>query len=199
MKISKIISVILVFALCLSFVGCAKNEEDTAPVTSVAPLAHSVNIVGYAEKGEIPEVPYALGHDIENLKETFMSHIDEGSEIEELIIDEGDEDVWLLGGSMTFCYEKKNKENGISVIIAQEYAYDFSLGGVYDADDVIHAVGLETYERAETTKEDAFFLPVIPENSECIKYSIGGYDLRFIIIDGYVSAVTLTDPENWEY
>lgn len=199
MKISKIISVILVFALCFSFVGCSKNEEDTAPVTSVAPLAHSVNIVGYAEKGEIPEVPYTLGHDIENLKETFMSHIDEGSEIEELIIDEGDEDVWLLGGSMTFCYEKKNKENGISVIIAQEYAYDFSLGGVYDADDVIHAVGLETYERAETTKEDAFFLPVIPENSECIKYSIGGYDLRFIIIDGYVSAVTLTDPENWEF
>ena len=49
MKISKIISVILVIALCLSFVGCAKNEEDTAPVTSVAPLAHSVNIVGYAE------------------------------------------------------------------------------------------------------------------------------------------------------
>ena len=199
MKISKIISVILVFALCFSFVGCSKNEEDTAPVTSVAPLAHSVNIVGYAEKGEIPEVPYTLGHDIENLKETFMSHIDEGSEIEELIIDEGDEDVWLLGGSMTFCYEKKNKENGISVIIALEYAYVFSLGGVYDADDVIHAVGLETYERAETTKEDAFFLPVIPENSECIKYSIGGYDLRFIIIDGYVSAVTLTDPENWEY
>lgn len=199
MKITKILSIILTLTLCISFVGCAKDEAVGPPVTSVKPLAHSLNIVGYAEKGEIPEIPYALGHDIENLKETFMSHIEEGSEIVELIIDEGENDVWLNGGSMTFCYEKKNKENGISVIIAQEYAYDFSLGGVYDADDVIHAVGITEYERTEVTDEDAFFLPVIPENSECIKYSIGGYDLRFIIIDGFVSAVTLTDPENWEY
>ena len=199
MKISKLLTIILCLALCFSFAGCAKNEADNAPVTSVKPLAHSLNIVGYAEKGEIPEIPYALGHDIENLKETFMSHIEEGSEIVELVVDEGEKDVWLNGGSMTFCYEKKNKENGISVIIAQEYAYDFSLGGVYDADDVIHAVGMTEYERGEATDEDAFFLPVIPENSECIKYSIGGYDLRFIIIDGFVSAVTLTDPENWEY
>ena len=198
MKISKILSVILTFALCITFAGCAEKKDDT-PTSSVESLAHSLNIVGYAEKGEIPEIPYALGHDIENLKETFMSHIDEGSEIEELLIDEGEKDVWMNGGSMTFCYEKKNKENGVSVIIAQEYAYDFSLGGVYDADDVIHAVGLEEYERGEVTEEDAFFLPVIPENSECIKYSVGGYDLRFIIIDGTLSAVSLTDPENWEY
>ena len=198
MKISKILSVILTFALCITFAGCAEKKDDT-PTSSVESLAHSLNIVGYAEKGEIPEIPYALGHDIENLKETFMSNIDEDSEIEELLIDEGENDVWMNGGSMTFCYEKKNKENGVSVIIAQEYAYDFSLGGVYDADDVVHAVGLEEYERGEVTEEDAFFLPVIPENSECIKYSVGGYDLRFIIIDGTLSAVSLTDPENWEY
>lgn len=198
MKIAKLLSVILMFTLCLTFTGCAENEED-APVTSVAPLPHSLNIVGYAEKGEIPEIPYKLGHDIEDLKETFMSHVEKGSEITELMVEEGENDVWLLGGSMTFCYEKKNKENGISVIIAQEYAYDFSLGGVYDADSVIDAVGLEEYERGEVTEEDAFFLPVIPENSECIKYSVGGYDLRFIIIDGTLSAVSLTDPENWKY
>ena len=199
MKISKILSIVLVIALCFSFAGCAGSEGDNASLSSVEPLAHTVNIVGYAEKGEIPEIPYALGHDIEDLKETFMSHIDEGSEIVELVIDEGENDVWMNGGSMTFCYEKKNKENGISVIIAQEYAYDFSMGGVYDADDVIHAVGLEEYERAEATKEDAFFLPVIPDNCECIKYSVGGYDLRFILIDGTISAVTLTNPEYWEY
>ncbi|MBQ4131258.1 MAG: hypothetical protein IJD71_02840 [Clostridia bacterium] len=197
MKISKLIATVLSLAICLSFAGCAKNEEKS-PTTSVKPLAHSLNIVGYAEKGEIPEIPYALGHDVENLKETFMSHIEEGSEIIELIVQEGQEDVWLLGGSMSFCYEKKNKDKGISVIIAQEYAYDFSMGGVYDADDVIYAVGLEEYQRAETTSEDAFFLPVIPENSECIKYSINGFDLRFILIDGYLSSVTLTNPENWK-
>lgn len=198
MKFSKAIAIMLILTICFSFGGCApKNDDDLA--TSVKPLEHSLNIVGYAEQGKIPEIPYALNHDVENLKETFMSHVEEGSEITELIVQEGDNDVWLLGGSMSFCYEKKNKDQGISVIIAQEYAYDFSMGGVYDADDIIHAVGMEEYERAALTEADAFFLPVIPENSECIKYSINGFDLRFILIDGYLSAVTLTNPQNWNY
>ena len=196
MKITKILAIVLSLAICLAFAGCAKNEEEK-PTEPVESLPHSLNIVGYAEKGEIPEIPYALGHNVEDLKETFMSHVEEGSEIYELIVEEGENTVWLRGGSMTFCYEKAKKENGISVIIAQEYAYDFSMGGVYDAADVIHAVGMDEYEKAEATNEDAFFLPVIPANTECIKYVINDYELRFILIDGALSAVTLTDPENW--
>ena len=84
--------------------ACNKQEEDNSPVTSVEPLAHSVNIVAYAEKGEIPEIPYELGHSVADLKETFMNHIESGSEITELIVDEGENDVWLKGGSMIFCY-----------------------------------------------------------------------------------------------
>ncbi|MEE1026846.1 MAG: hypothetical protein U0L55_07570 [Acutalibacteraceae bacterium] len=198
MKLLKILSVTLCFALCLSVVACNKQEDET-PVTSVKPLAHSVNIVAYAEKGEIPEIPYKLGHSVDDLKETFMNHVESGSEITELIVDEGENDVWLDGGSVIFCYEKANKENGISVIIAKENAYDFSMGGVYDANDIIDAVGLENFERSEATDEDTFFLPVTPENCECIKYEIGDYVLRFILIDGYVSAVTLIDPNNWTY
>ena len=196
MKMIKLLTFIICIAMCVCFVGCAE-KEDTGAITSVESLAHSLNIVKYAEKGKIPEIPYALGHDIENIKKTFMDHVDEGSEIQELIIEEGENTVWMRGGTMTFCYEKAKQDNGISVIVAHEYAYDFSLGGVYDADDVINAVGLENYERAKTTDKDAFFLPVIPQNSECIKYSIEGYDLRFIIIDDTLSAVTITDPKNW--
>lgn len=199
MKLSKVLSVVLCFALVLSMSACNKQEEDNSPVTSVKPLAHSVNIVAYAEKGEIPEIPYELGHSVADLKETFMNHVESGSEITELIVDEGENDVWLKGGSMIFCYEKSNEEKGISVIIAQENAYDFSMGGVYDAEDIINAVGLDSFERAEATDEDTFFLPITPENSECIKYEIGDYVLRFILIDGYVSAVTLIDPANWTY
>ena len=200
MKITKILAFILTFAICFSFAGCGDTDTESAPLSSVEPITHSsLNIVGYAEKGEIPEIPYALGHDIEDIKATFMDHIEEGSEIYELSVQEGENDVWMNGGSMMFCYEKAKKSEGVSVIVALEYAYDFSMGGVYDADDVIHAVGLEEYERAETTSEDAFFLPVLPEDSECIKYSIGGYDLRFILISGSLSAVSLTNPENWQY
>ena len=200
MKISKILSVILAFAICFAFAGCSEKKEEIikAPSEMVKPLAHSIDIVSYAQKGEIPEIPYALGADIDNLKETFMDHVDEGSEIYELGVQEGENDVWLLGGSMDFCYEKANKEDGISVIIAKDMAYDFAIGGVYAADDVINAVGLETFEKYEAEYEDAFFLPVIPDNTECIKYIINNYELRFILVDGALSAVTLTDPANWD-
>lgn len=201
MKVKKVLAIALAFAICSTFAGCSKEKEDetiSAPTSSVEPIIHSdINIAGYAEKGQIPEIPYTLGEDVEKIKETFMDHVEEGSEIEELLIDEGENTVWMDGGNMMFCYEKNKKSNGVSVLIAKEYAYDFSIGGVYLADDIINAVNLEEYEKSEATEEDAFFLPVIPENTECIKYTINNYELRFILVDGALSAVTLTDPANW--
>lgn len=196
MKIKSLLSILVAAILIFTFAGCATTDDD-ANLSSVKPLEHSLNILKIAEQGQIPEVPYKLGHDIENLKETFMTHIDEGSEIIELGVNEGEKTVWLEGGSMTFCYEKANKDDGVAVLVAHEYAYDFAMG-VYDADDIIYAVGSEDYERAETTDDDAFFLPAIPENSECIKYKAGEYDLRFIFVDGYLGAVSLTNPKKWD-
>ena len=196
MKIKSLLAVLLAAVLTLTCTGCAETNDDEN-LSSVKPLEHSLNILKIAEQGQIPEIPYKLGHDIEDLKNTFMSHIDEGSEIIELGVNEGEKTVWLEGGSMTFCYEKSEKENGISVIVAHEYAQDFAMG-VYDADDIIYAVGSEEYERAETTDDDAFFLPATPDNSECIKYKAGKYDLRFIFVDGFLGAVSLTDPEHWD-
>lgn len=197
MKIKKLLS----FVFCLIFVlvccGCNSKEENNSDISSVESLAHSMNILAYAEKGEIPEIPYQLGANIDNLKETFMDHIEAGSEIHGLEISEGEKTVWLDGGSMMFCYEKAKAEQGISVLIAREYAYDFSLGGVYATDDVISAVGSDQYVKAPATNTDAFFLPVIPDNCECITYNAGNYVLKFILIDDYLSAVTLTDTANW--
>ena len=81
--------------------------------------------------------------------------------------------------------------------MAMEYAYGFASGGVYDAETVIAAMGDAEYTRAAASDDDAFFLPVLPENSECITYQTGAYTLRFVLIDGALSAVTLTDPANW--
>lgn len=196
MKIKAIVSLILVLILTFACCGCADDGEDST-VTSVAPLKHSVDILAIAKKGQIPEVPYKLGHDIDDLKATFMDHVESGSEIYELAVQEGENTVRLLGGNVTFCYEKANAANGISVIVAQEYAYDFALGGVYDAEDIIHAVGSEDYTRAAATDDDVFFMFATPENCECITYTAGEYLLKFIMVDGYLSVVTLTDPNNW--
>lgn len=195
MKFTKISALLLALIMIFVFGGCA-NGDESSDLSSVESYDHGVNILAYAEKGEIPELPFEVGHDVQDIKDTFMNYVESGSEIEELGIVEGEKTVWLEGGSMMFCYEKAKEENGVSVIVAQEYAYEFGMG-IYAPDDIIEAVGSEDYTRAETTDEDAFFLPVTPTNSECIAYSAGDYVLRFIFVEGYLSAVTLTDPANW--
>lgn len=195
-KLRGILSILVCLALAASLSACT-GDKGNEPTSSVSSAGHSVNIMAYASQGRIPEISYALGDDIEHLKETFADTLEPDSEIEGLFEDEGEKTVWLDGGSVLFCYEKAKKEAGIAAIVAKEYAYDFSLGGVYEAEDIIAAAGDAAYTRAEATKEDAFFLPIIPESCECITYQAGEYILRFILINGYLSAVTLTNPANW--
>lgn len=197
MKQNKIFSLLLAGLLVLCLAGCQSKEKESDDLASVSSLPHSMNILGYAERGQIPELPFKLGESVQTVKDEFMDHVESGSEIIGLEISEGDKTVWMQGGSMIFCYEKAKEEAGISVLVAQEYGYDFSLGGVYAVDDVISAVGSEAYTRAATGYADAFFLPIIPEGSECLTYKVDAFELRFIFIDGYLSAVTLTDPANW--
>lgn len=194
--ISAMLSVMLSVLLILSLSACDTAKED-GQNASVSSAGYAVNIAAYAAKGEIPEISYALGEDIDHLKETFADTLESGSEIHDLTVDEGDKTVWLDGGSVMFCYEKAKKDAGVSVIVAKEYAYGFAIGGVYDAETVIAAMGDAEYTRAAASDDDAFFLPVLPENSECITYQTGAYTLRFVLIDGALSAVTLTDPANW--
>ena len=198
MTIKKILALILCVACAVSFTACANSEDkEVEKVTSVKPLEHSMDILAYAEKGEIPELPFKVGTEVEKVKKEFKSHVESGSEIDDLIISEGEKTVWLDGGNMMFCYEKANESSGVSVIIAREYAYDFSLGGVYDTEDVITAISSEDYTLEKAKQEDAFFLPVIPDSAECLTYLLDKYALKFIFIDEYLSAVTLTDISLW--
>ncbi len=197
MKFQKIICLALAVTLIAGLCGCQPKEKKE-PLSSVSSMSHSINILARAEQGEIPELPFALGTSVATVKDTFMDYVPKGSEIYELGVSEGEKTVWLQGGSTIFCYEKEKESLGISVLVAQEYAFDLSMGGVYAIDDVIAAVGTENFTRATATYQDAFFLPVIPEGSECLTYTAGRYQLKFIFIDGYAAATVLIDPENWQ-
>lgn len=197
MALRKLASIITVFCLIFALVGC--GEDTPEKTNSKATVSHSINILAFAEKGEIPEVPFGVGTAIDKVKSGFKATINPASEIEDLIIDEGATTVWMDGGNSMFCYEKANEAAGVGVIIAKEYAYDLSLGGVYTLDDVIELVGSEDYKRAAAIEADAFYLPVLPETAECVSYTVGSYVLKFIAIDGYLSAVTITNPTVWNY
>lgn len=198
MKTVKLLSVAIAVLFSLTLCGCDKAKDGENETQSNTQEQYSVNILAYAQKGQIPEVPFALHTAVDEVKTGFKDTLPEGSEIEDLLVTEGAETVWLDGGNVIFCYEKAKSENGISVLVAKENAYNFSLGGVFTADDVISAVASKDYVRTAATENDAFFLPVIPENCECITYTAGNYVLRFIFTDDYLSAVTLTDPTLWQ-
>lgn len=196
MKCSKLISCVLSLALiAVCFCGCQNKKETEKNNTS---SEYAVKIAALAEQGKIPELPFSIGDSVERVKTEFKSTIEPGSEIEDISVVEGEKTVWLDGGAMLFCYEKANSEKGISLLVAKENAYGFSLGGVIPPEDIVSAMGTAEYTRAAATEQDAFFLPVIPDNCECLTYKTGNNVLRFIFTDGYLSAVSLTNPQNWQ-
>ena len=196
----KLISLLLVAFIVTVFAGCNKGGEKEKNTSSTpSEYVHSINILAYAEKGEIPEVPFKLGESIETVKENFSSTLPKGSEIGHLFVTEGELTVQMDGGSSMFFYEKKNEQSGVGVIVAKEEAFKLAMGGVYTGDDVIKMIDSEDYKKAPATDADIFFLPGSAELYECITYNVGDYVLKFILLDGYVSATTLTNPAVWSY
>lgn len=192
----KIIAIILCLAVCFGFCGC-KNQNKKTAETAVSSEPYAVNIMAQATKGKIPEIDFSLGTSIARLKEKFASTLEPGSEIQGLTETIGEKTVWLDGGSVLFCYEKAKLDEGIAVIVAKDYAYNFAMGGIHAEDDVIAAMGEAVYEKSAITEDDVFFLPALPENGTKLTYTCGDNILKFIFVDGTLSSVVLYNPANW--
>ncbi len=195
-KIITALSFAISLTLMVTLCGCLGDKKSNESKSS---SSNGMNIISYAKDGKIPEIPFALGENVETLKSKYKDTVESGSEVDDLTVDEGEKTVWLDGGSVVFCYTKANADKGISVVISKEYAYNFSMGGVSTPEDVIATVDSKDYTRQAATENEVFFLPTVPENCECIKYIAGENELRFIFIDGYLSAVTLINPALWAH
>lgn len=191
-KLTALFLAALLAALCCGC-GTPKGDENAKASSS----AYAVDIAALAAGGKIPEIKFALGANVDELKEKFKDTVEPGAEVDDLTETQGEKTVWLDGGSVLFCYEKAKKENGISLIVAREYAYNFSMGGVYAQEDVIAAMGDLKYEKSAATDDDVFFMPTTPANCEKLSYVTGKNVLNFIFVDGTLSAVVLYNPENW--
>ena len=191
-KITALFCTILLAACCC---GCGTKNQDQQAAQSSS--AYAVDIAALATGGKIPEIKFALGTNVDELKEKFKETVEPGAEVDDLTETQGEKTVWLDGGSVLFCYEKAKKENGISFMVAREYAYNFSMGGIYAQEDVIAAMGNLKYEKSAATDEDVFFMPTTPANCEKLSYVTGRNVLNFIFVDGTLSAVVLYNPENW--
>ena len=194
----KLLCLLLTISVLFAFSGC-DQEQNKDNSSTPSQYVHSTNILAYAEKGEIPEVPFKLGESIETVEANFSSTLPEGDEMAHLFITEGELTVQMEGGSSMFFYEKANKESGVSVIVAKAEAFKLSMGGIYRGEDIIDMIDSEDYTRTTATDADVFFLPGSADQYECITYKTGDFILKFILTDGYACATTLTNPAVWNY
>jgi hypothetical protein len=195
----KVICMLLSVLIALTFVGCKNNKDGKIDIPEDSDYEHEVNVLAYAKKGEIPELPFKLGESIDTVKTKFKDTLSKGSEIEDLVITEGNITVQMDGGTSMYFYEKGKEQFGVSVIVAKEEAFKVSMGGVYSLQEIVKIVGSDDYVQTPAREEDVFFLPGAPMDYSCLIYKVGKYELRFISSGGYVCAASLTDTEYWKY
>lgn len=186
----KIISIFLVLCIALCFVGCKNDKNKTE---------HTVDVEYYAKLGKIPEVEFALGISESDLSDHYGDGkiIDAGDHEHyvELNKMEGNKTVRLDAGNLLFYYEKEKKQNGISVMISFDTAYDFEVG-IAMPEDIQNAISAEG-TLTDATADQLYFLPVSDDTAKVLSYTFDNIRLDFFFINDFLSATVLTDTNNW--
>ncbi|MBQ7045587.1 MAG: hypothetical protein IJN65_03740 [Clostridia bacterium] len=187
----RIISLILVAVIACSFVGCKGEENKTN---------HTTDVEYYAKLGKIPEMELALGASEDQVQKHYEggrpADDDDGHDhILELNRMEGNLTVRLDAGNVLYYYEKAKKDNGVSVLISFDTAYDFEVG-IAMPQDVKNAISAEG-TLTDATSEQLFFLPFVEGDAKILTYNFDNIRLQFVFINDFLSATVLTDTNNW--
>ncbi len=123
--------------LCFSLSACGNKEKNKN--SDVADLEY------YARIGRMPEVDYVLGTDVDKITDELSKRLEEENKKHQddpnhthdhdedeffFEIFEGEKNVLLDNGHISYYYTKANKDKGISYIVNYDTAYGFPLGTV---------------------------------------------------------------------
>lgn len=186
---------IICFLLCFLFVfslcACSKGDSD---------VEHDVDIEYYAKLGKIPECEFALGADIDALKEKMeerLSVVESGDhshgEFAYTFI-EGEQTALVDCGVYRYYYYKDSKAGGVSFIASFEDAYGFKMG---DSITEIRKI-LKEFDYKESTLNDdnSFFLNGSAEGV-CLSAEFDKYTVSFIFVDNALTATAIYDGSQW--
>ena len=181
----KLISLLLVFVFAFSFTAC-KNDDDKVEA--------KVDIEYFAELGQIPECPYRLGQNGDDIKnelsesvssESTEEHSEEGQYFE---IQEGKNNVLLDNGIYNFYYKKADSAKKISYIVSYDTAYEFKTGTIIK--ELIDSLGDLEYKKEKISDNDLFFLIGAPEG-DVIKLEFKNNTVIFVFIDNALCATAI--------
>lgn len=188
----KIFSLILCIAFVLSLASCGEKGGKTN---------NGVDVEYYAQLGQIKDVDYKLGGDVDAaqkaLSEKYMQfangegNLDEENEAFYVDFKSGDYTV-MTDGSVLCCYVTDKKQDGITHIIKNGDAYGFELGTIStQLRDAMSKMGFDASER-DAKADELFFLPGSANmNMTVLEYKFGENTVLFVFQDSALSATVI--------
>ena len=198
----KIVSFLLLSALLFTLCSCGGNDTKEK---------HAAEID--AAKGELDGIGFALGTDmkkiiehyediVEQLEDSEKEHSDSMHDhtLAEEFITENDLGKYCSVMTVTDLYyyidEKNDDKEKAAVAVTFNDVHEFAIG-IAMPDDV-KAVMSATPEERQAEENDMFFLPSFEENCLLLRYTYDNYQLDFLFVDDFLSAVALTDTNLWD-
>ena len=177
---------LLCLVLCIIFVF-----SFTACGASGGQKGHSIDIKYYAKLGQINDIEYKLGGDIDSAQKSLSANSEDTSDEhghEEFYYDyeSGDYTV-LTNGSVCCCYKTQDKSSGITHIVKYGDAYGFNQGTIStQLRDIMNDLGFQATER-EANQNELFFLPSSADIT-VLEYQISNNTVLFVFQEHALSA-----------
>ena len=181
----KILSLILCIAFLITLTACSRGggQKD-----------HSIDIKHYAKLGQINDVEYKLGGDVDSAKKSLSSTaedtVDEHGHEEFYYDYESGDYTVLTDGSVCCCYKTQDKSNGITHIVKYGGAYGFNPGTIStQLRDTMIKLGFTAKER-EANNNELFFLPSSTDLT-VLEYKISDHTVLFVFQEHALSATVI--------
>lgn len=146
----KFLSLVLCISFVFMFTACGKDGNKSEK--------GSVDVEYYAKLGQIAEVEYKLGDDVETTKNALRELTDEHGEPLLYEMEIGDYTVMNVG-EFACCYKTDDTSLGLTHIIKYGNAYGFDSGAVStQVRDSMSKSDFDADER-DAKKGEVFFLP----------------------------------------
>lgn len=183
----RIFALSLIFIMLFTLSACGKDEDK--------PEQYSVDVNYYANLGQIPEVEYKLGANIDDMIAAFdaeeAAHAEgDDHQHETYTVYEESERSMILTSGTNYYYETEQKDAGVSYIVNFDASYGFALGTYStEVEDALATLELETQKR-EPSLEEVFFIPG-SANLTVLEYSFKNCNLMFVFQEDMLCATAL--------
>ena len=200
----KIVCMLLSLAILFSFAGCKKGDNPSSVNSG------ETSVEEYAKQGQIPELKFSLGADIESVKQYYSDlvaqfekeeteeenpgHNHEDLEAYYFDVAEGEKTVRMDTGNTFFFYEKAKADKGISVISTKETAFGFVPGSTIKQE--IEMAFESKGETLDATEDDMYFV-IQTDTSVILRYTFENIKLDFYFTDNILMTTVIMNTQNW--